>query len=194
MAMALHPHVVLRAQKELDEVLHGDRLPTFDDRPSLPYIDAIFREVLRWRPVTPLGFPHVASEDDIYEGYFIHKNSIVIPNIWAMTRDPSKHEDPESFRPERFLDANGQLTNEVEILTFGFGRRICPGRHVASDTLWLLVASVLTVFSITKAKDESGNEVDIDANDFTDEIVSRPSPFRCSIQPRSPAFLHLIPA
>ncbi|KAL0959196.1 hypothetical protein HGRIS_014474 [Hohenbuehelia grisea] len=97
MAMALHPDVVKRAQSELDEVLGGNRLPIFEDRSLLPYVGAILREVLRWRPVAPLALPHATSEDDIYQGYFIHKNTTVVPNIWAMSRDPLKYPDPEVF-------------------------------------------------------------------------------------------------
>ncbi|EGN99055.1 hypothetical protein SERLA73DRAFT_54575 [Serpula lacrymans var. lacrymans S7.3] len=55
LAMVLYPHVQERAQAEIDAVVGRDRLPRFDDRPSLPYIEAILRETLRWHPVTPLG-------------------------------------------------------------------------------------------------------------------------------------------
>ena len=55
LAVTLHPEVVLLAQRELDEVLAGERLPDFSDKPRLPYISAIMKEVLRWRPPTPIG-------------------------------------------------------------------------------------------------------------------------------------------
>ena len=55
LAMVLYPDVQKRAQAEIDSVIGKDRLPTFQDRASLPYIDAIKREVLRWEPVVPLG-------------------------------------------------------------------------------------------------------------------------------------------
>ena len=81
-AMMLHPHVLERAQAEIDSVTHGKRLPCFADRENLPYINALCREVLRWAPVAPMGLPHVNSEDILYEGYTIPKGSIVMPNIW----------------------------------------------------------------------------------------------------------------
>ena len=62
-----------KAQAELDAVVGTSRLPDFSDRPSLPYLEALFREVLRWHPVLPLDVSHAASEDDIYNGYFIPK-------------------------------------------------------------------------------------------------------------------------
>ena len=55
LAATLHPEIVRLGQQELDEVLGGDRLPEFSDKPRLPYISAIVKEVLRWRPPTALG-------------------------------------------------------------------------------------------------------------------------------------------
>jgi cytochrome P450 len=55
LAMVQNPHVWKRAQAEIDAVLGMDRLPDFEDRPSLPYVEAILRETMRWQPVVPLG-------------------------------------------------------------------------------------------------------------------------------------------
>jgi cytochrome P450 len=81
LGMVLHPEVLHKAQQQLDEVL-GDRLPGFFDRPSLPYIEAILREVLRWQPVAPTAFPHRLMEDDVYNGMFMPKGSLVVGNAW----------------------------------------------------------------------------------------------------------------
>ena len=81
LAMAIHPEVQLRAQAELDSVIDTDRLPSFADRPRLPYIAAVQKEILRWAPVAPLGIPHSLMEDDEYQGYFIPKGTTVIQNI-----------------------------------------------------------------------------------------------------------------
>lgn len=75
--MALHPLVQQKAQEEIDRVIGTDRLPGQEDRTSLPYIEAVYREVLRWRPVTPLGVPHSTTADDIYKGYFIPKGMFI---------------------------------------------------------------------------------------------------------------------
>ena len=71
--MARHPEIQEKAQKELDAVVGTSRLPHFDDRPSLPYIEAIFREVFRFQPPAPIGMSHAVMEDDVYKGYFIPK-------------------------------------------------------------------------------------------------------------------------
>ncbi|KAF4584991.1 hypothetical protein EYR40_001817 [Pleurotus pulmonarius] len=71
-----------KAQDELDRVVGDKRLPVFSDRDSLPYIDALVKEVLRWNPVAPLGLPHMATNDDDYNGYFIPAGTTVIGNTW----------------------------------------------------------------------------------------------------------------
>lgn len=65
LAMLHAPEVVAKAQAELDKVTGGIRLPTFADRPALPYITAIAKEALRWESVIPMGVPHVVKQDDV---------------------------------------------------------------------------------------------------------------------------------
>lgn len=71
--MALNPDIQKKAQEEIDRVVGNHRLPDFGDRESMPYTDAIYREVMRTRPILPLGFPRTSTEDDVYNGYFIPK-------------------------------------------------------------------------------------------------------------------------
>ena len=61
LAMTLHPHVQKRAQNELEAIIGTDRVPDFNDRPNLPYIEAVLRETLRWKPVVPLGMYEITS-------------------------------------------------------------------------------------------------------------------------------------
>jgi cytochrome P450 len=82
LAMIVFPDVQRKAQEEIDRVVGPDRLPSFDDRDNLPYINAIVKEILRWHPVAPMGVPHVSTEDDLYDGYLIPKGALVLPNIW----------------------------------------------------------------------------------------------------------------
>jgi len=85
LAMTMHPEIQKKAQEELDRVIGPDRLPTWEDRSQLPYIDAILKETLRWNTATPLGVPHAVVQDDVYEGMFIPGGATVIPNIWCAT-------------------------------------------------------------------------------------------------------------
>ncbi|KAF5364320.1 hypothetical protein D9756_000610 [Leucocoprinus leucothites] len=82
LAMTMYPDVAKRARAELDEVVGINRLPTFEDRESLPYINALVKEVFRWYTVVPAAVPHRSTQDDIHEGYFIPKGTLVVPNIW----------------------------------------------------------------------------------------------------------------
>lgn len=80
--MMLNPESQRQAQAELDQVVGRDRLPDFSDKESLPYICAIYKEVLRWNPNAPLGIPHVSTEEDEYRGMKIPKGSVIWPNVW----------------------------------------------------------------------------------------------------------------
>jgi cytochrome P450 len=84
--MILYPDVQKRAQDELDRVIGRGRLPGFTDRDHLPYINAVVKESLRWHPVTPMGVAHSVSDDDVYDGYYIPKGSVIMPNIWSVYR------------------------------------------------------------------------------------------------------------
>jgi cytochrome P450 len=73
--MVTHPEVQRIAQEEIDRVVGNNRLPDFNDRRSLPYIEALYHEVMRYSPPLPLGVPHGITEDDVYEGYFLPKGN-----------------------------------------------------------------------------------------------------------------------
>ncbi|KAF9533215.1 cytochrome P450 [Crepidotus variabilis] len=183
-AMANHYDVQLKAQAEIDDLIGRDRLPCLEDRAALPYAEALYREILRWQPVVPLSIFHASRDDDIYKGYYIPKGATVIPNIRAMSRDSTRYVDPESFNPSRFIKDNGTLNDDDVNYTFGFGRRICPGRHFASATLWLSIVRVLYLFDIRRKKDVFGNEIPVNSG-YTPSLVTHPLPFECSITPRS---------
>ncbi|KAJ8690951.1 hypothetical protein PTI98_010568 [Pleurotus ostreatus] len=183
-AMLLYPDVQKKGQEELDAYL-GARLPAFEDIPHLPYVRAIMQEVLRWQSVSPLGAPHRLTMDDEYKGYIIPKGSTIFVNVWALLRDEEVYSDPETFNPERFLK-DGEIDPKTldPIPNFGFGRRICPGRFFALDSLAISVASILSCFDITKAKDARGRDIEQDIQwegGFTRHII----PFECAITPRS---------
>ncbi|KZV67268.1 cytochrome P450 [Peniophora sp. CONT] len=194
-AMLIYPDVQKQAQKELDAVIGRSRVPTFADMPHLPYICAVVKEVLRWRPTTPYGLPHHTTEDDYYEGYFIPKGTIVLANTWEMNRDPEVYgPDAHHFNPNRHLGERGEaLTSSSGVrddghYSFGFGRRICVGRHVAFNSLFIDIATCLWAFSFANVK---GQELDVDA--FLDTgLVVVPKPFEVDIEPRFPEALSVL--
>jgi len=186
-----YPEVQKKAQLEITSVVGIHRLPTFEDRKALPYVEAVYREVMRCFPVTPLGLPHMTTEDDLYGDYIIPAGTTVLPNVWGMTHDEQIYPDPHVFKPERFLGSDGTLNEDSEILTFGFGRRICIGRHFADNTVWAAIASVLCALNISPP--EAGADYPTDyLSHFTSSLFSHPKPFKCVIAPRDAAMSELI--
>ncbi|KAL4071144.1 cytochrome P450 [Scleroderma yunnanense] len=191
LAMTLFPEVQKKAQAEIDAIVGLDRLPTLSDRQSLPYMEALVKEIHRWHVVSPLGVPHRTSEDDVHNGYYIPKGTIILANLWSMLHDPHSFSAPMEFRPERFLMIEGkQPEQDPRTICFGFGRRVTLGLQLADASVWLLTAMTLAVFDIKKAV-EGGVEITPDV-DPSSQGVSHPKPFKCSIQPRSAKALELI--
>ncbi|KAI0027580.1 cytochrome P450 [Vararia minispora EC-137] len=160
LAMIAFPDAQRSAQDELDAVLGQARPPRVADRAQLPYTSALIREILRWRSGLPLGLPHVTEQDDWYEGMFIPKGTVIFANVISCNHDPEIYgEDAHTFNPSRYLDADGQLkpappdTKDEGHVSFGFGRRICVGRHVADDALFAAIATLLWSFELEKSEE-----------------------------------------
>ncbi|KAJ7230253.1 cytochrome P450 [Mycena pura] len=186
LAMLANPEAQAKAQAELDAVIGPGNLPDFADEASLPYVSAIVKEVLRWKNVTPIGIPHYVAVEDEYAGYRIPAGSIVVGNTWSILHDQDMYPDPHSFKPERFL-RDGTLNPAVrdpQTAAFGFGRRICPGMHMALGSMWITIASILATLHIGKAADEHGKVLE-PSYEYFSGLVSAPLPFKCSITPRS---------
>lgn len=102
LAMILYPKVQQAAKEEIDKVIGNDRLPSFNDRDSLPYLEAVCKESFRWHTLAPMGLPHVSTEDDIIGGYLIPKGAMIVSNVWCvhsnlLSEEQSKH--PVRERP-----------------------------------------------------------------------------------------------
>ena len=186
MASVLHPESVAKAQQELDTVVGQNRLPSFDDASNLPYVNALIKEVLRWRPVTPMGVPHSPIEDDEYLGYHIPKGATIVENQWAINTNDENFQDPFEFRPERWLQHPDQ-----PLCTFGLGRRTCPGKQIAQNSVFIAVARILWAYNISHYY-YNGTKVPIDPLDITQTLVGRPSPFQASFSIRSLAHQRIV--
>ncbi|TCD67439.1 Protein pns1, partial [Steccherinum ochraceum] len=194
LALGMHPEVQQKAQAMMDKLVGPDRLPDFDDIQQIPYIRAIVMEACRWMPPLPFLIPRVSLVDDEYKGYHIPKGCTLIPNAWGMCRNPEHYHEPERFNPDRYFDKDGNIDPDVldpTMLTFGFGRRICVGRHFAMNTLEIYVASVLHVFDIGPGVDADGTPIVL-TSEYVGGLVSAPRDFPSSFKPRSETALHLI--
>ncbi|KAI3616472.1 cytochrome p450 [Moniliophthora roreri] len=202
-AMLAFPDVQQKVQAEIDAVIGQARIPTLADMENLPYMRAVVKEV-RTSYVGVLRFQWAdfmlrLRQDDIYEGYHIPKGSWIIPSVLAMNHDPATYgQDPDVFRPERFLNEDGTHkespsdTKDEGHYSFGFGRRICPGRHLASNSI-LSFAIVLWAAKLEPGKDAHGNEAPISiSNDQATGILSRVPAYHVSTKARFPEALEML--
>ncbi|KAK1782024.1 cytochrome P450 [Copromyces sp. CBS 386.78] len=192
-AMVLYPEVQRKAQEEIDRVVGSDRLPTMDDEPNLQYIRATIKEALRWMPATIMGaVPHAVTQDDYYNGYLIPANAGVVNNAWAINNDPVRAPEPRKFKPERYLDDKLSLADSAanpdptkrDHFTFGAGRRICPGIHVAERSLFLGVSRMIWGFNMTPKIGPDGKPIMPDQERLTQGFVCMPEPYVATITPR----------
>ncbi|EMD36014.1 hypothetical protein CERSUDRAFT_96238 [Gelatoporia subvermispora B] len=150
-------------------VLAMDRMPSINDIPNLPYVEAVINETMRWHPSVPLGVPHCSFEDDEYEGYFIPKGTVVIPNVWSIAFEPNDKYNPQEFIPERFLD-HAQPALDPSVWAFGFGRRICSGRFLARNSIFIFATTLLWAFDLAPP---STGCLDVRFNEYLITFVSR---------------------
>ncbi|KAJ5155327.1 hypothetical protein N7492_008130 [Penicillium capsulatum] len=202
-AMLLFPEVQRKAQAVIDEVVGASRMPVMDDLSDLQYIRACMKETLRWMPTANIGgAPHAVTQDDEYKGYFIPKGAGVFNNVWAIHMDPSRHPNPRTFDPDRYRDDRRSLGDAAvygegsqrDVFTFGAGRRLCPGVHVAERSLFLGMSRILWAFHIEPALDAAGQPIIPDANRLTQGFVCMPEEFPAKITPRSPARAEMVRA
>ena len=186
MASILYPESVGKAQEELDSVVGQDRLPSFDDTSNLPYVNAFIKEVLRWRPVLPIGVAHSPIKDDEYLGYRIPKGAIVVGNQWAINMNDESFQNPHEFRPERWLQHPDQ-----PLCAFGFGRRICPGKQIAQNSLFIAIARILWAYNVSHCY-FNGKKVPIDSLDIPQTLLGTPSPFQASFSIKSPEHQRIV--
>ncbi|KAG1792197.1 cytochrome P450 [Suillus plorans] len=162
MAAARFPEEQAKVQVELDAVIGRERAPTFADKPSLPRLEAFISEALRWRPLVPFGLPHRTTEDVIWasENYCIPAGTTVFGNHWSISRDPEVYPEPDAFKPQRWIDDQGRLRDDLTFFVYGFGRRVCPGQHVANRSVFINSLLILWAFRLsldpTKPQDDMG--------------------------------------
>ncbi|XP_037686352.1 cytochrome P450 2U1 [Choloepus didactylus] len=151
--MSLNLDVQEKVHEEIERVIGPDRAPSLTDKVKMPYTEATIMEVQRLAVVVPLSIPHMTSEKTVLQGYTIPKDTIVLPNLWSVHRDPVIWEKPEDFCPNRFLDAQGQLIKKDTFIPFGIGKRVCMGEQLAKMELFLMFVSLMQSFTFALPKD-----------------------------------------
>ncbi|KAF2027348.1 putative O-methylsterigmatocystin oxidoreductase [Setomelanomma holmii] len=200
--LAKFPEAQRQAHAELDRIIGDNRIPTFDDEDALQFIRATVKEVLRIRPVTKIGSPHYTTADVVYKGYVIPKNTIVSLCQYTIHFDTKKWRSPETFDPSRYLSyplkagayAAAANPNERDHFDFGAGRRICPGMHLAENSLFITIACILWLLEIKPPIDENGVEGEVDVSDeaYEEGVNTLPKPYKIRFVPRSEKRVHVL--
>ncbi|KAJ7179788.1 cytochrome P450 [Mycena filopes] len=198
LVLAVYPECQMRAWKEINEFVGGTRLPILADLAVLPYVRALIKEVLRFRPQFPMGIPHFMTDETMYNRHHVRKGSVVVLNTYGLFHDPDVFEDPWSFNPERFLKAEhgtrpGMDANFRDNLNFGGGRRICPGQSVARSTMELTTMRLIWALKFSSARDPlTGAFISRELDCYSSDLVVMPRPFICSIEARSSAHREVV--
>ncbi|KAG5522988.1 hypothetical protein RHGRI_034959 [Rhododendron griersonianum] len=143
-----HTQAMKKLQAEVRVIAQSNQPVTEDDLDQMPYLKAVIKETLRLHPPSPILVPRESTKDVQVMGYDIAAGTRVVVNAWAIGRDPASWDEPEEFRPERFLnghsiDFRGQ---DFELIPFGAGRRGCPGIQFAVAVDELAVANLVHKF------------------------------------------------
>ncbi|KAL2847563.1 cytochrome P450 [Aspergillus pseudoustus] len=189
LAFAKYPQVQEKARREVDKVCDAGHVPAFSDFKSIPYINQIVKEGMRWRPVAVTGLPHRVREDDWYEGMFIPKDSTLFVATWAIHHTEGLFPNHDTFDPERYAN-HPKLANDYagspEWSNRDKCRRLCPGVHFAERNMWRIAAKLLWAYEFSEPVDPiTGEVIPLDVNAYNPGILQAPLPFNVQIKPRS---------
>ncbi|XP_055524343.1 probable cytochrome P450 304a1 isoform X2 [Wyeomyia smithii] len=176
-----NPVVEAKMYNELIDIVGSSRLPTLEDRSSLPYCEAVIREALRIDTLVPSGIPHMATKDTELCGYLIPKGTVVMNSFDYIHQQEEIFSNSKSFLPERFLNADGKLALEQDkSLPFGNGKRVCAGEAFARNALFLAITSLVQNFTF-KLPDEQSKP---NLNARLTGVIRSPADFRLKFTSR----------
>ncbi|KAK7051623.1 hypothetical protein VNI00_004602 [Paramarasmius palmivorus] len=191
LCLAASPAAQQKASEEIRRVVGDQRSPELGDYEHLPYVGAILKEVHRFRPVAPICIPRETTATEEYLGYTIPEGTTIIPNIYGVFHNPEYFEDPHLFSPERYLLTPHGTKPGVDDsafrddLAFGFGRRACPGIHLAKNSLVLNAMNLIWAFEFRPLQDpETGKDIPVDLFAYEEGLSFTPKTFQCRITPR----------
>ncbi|CAI0415079.1 unnamed protein product [Linum tenue] len=160
-----NPGVMAKAQREVRELIGKKGFVNEEDMQQLAYLKAVIKESMRLQPTAPLLVPRESTEDCRLGGYEIPAKTIVYVNIWAIGRDPETWgENPEEFRPERFMENSSIDVKgaDFELIPFGAGRRMCPAMHMGLANVELSLANLLYAFDWGMPDGMKNEDLDMD--------------------------------
>ncbi|KVH98298.1 cytochrome P450 81D1-like [Cynara cardunculus var. scolymus] len=174
-----HPEVLHKAQNEIENYVRNDRFLQPSDIEHLPYLSCIVKETLRMYPVAPLLVPHESSKECTISGYNVPKGTMLILNVWAIHHDPKIWDEPMKFKPERFEKVTGKR-DAFKLMPFGYGRRSCPGKHMAVRVISLALGSLIHCFDWERVSEKK-----VDLTEETGLSLLKAQPLMAVCHPRS---------
>ncbi|KAG9331505.1 hypothetical protein JZ751_018908 [Albula glossodonta] len=174
------PDIQAKIYQEIDEKIGSDRLPSFEDKPKMPLMEAFIYEVFRHASYVPFTIPHCTTQNIVLNGYFIPKDTCIFINQYQVNHDKDLWGDPDSFRPERFLNESGQLSKDLteKVMIFGMGKRRCLGDSFARLEMFIFLTTLLHLLRIENVH---GQELDLTA-EFG--LTMKPKPYKINVSPR----------
>ncbi|TFK38305.1 cytochrome P450 [Crucibulum laeve] len=190
-----HPDILIRAHEELDRVIGRNRWPSTEDEPDLPYVRAIIKEVQRVHAPFWMATPHFNSQDFVYRGTYIPKDTVLVLNCYSLHHNESCYPDSFTFNPDRYLGDELSCSESVkhsdvmnrDHWTFGAGRRICPGIPGAERELWLAIVRLLWAYNFEALPEEP-----ISLQEYEGMSGRTPVPFRLRFIPRTTNLHHIL--
>ena len=174
--MIKYPDIQAKVQREIFENVGSSRPVTMEDKPNLPYTEAVIHEILRLTCIAPLGLPHSAHVDVKIGDFLIPKNTMIFPNLHRVTRNPDVFPDPDSFKPDRFLE-NGKFVKNEQNIVFSIGKRDCLGKSLALIEFFLFFANLMQSYKFQSV--EKIENLDLEPHV---QFTQSPKPFEVIIQ------------
>lgn len=173
-----YPEVQTKLHEELERVIGPNRLPELKDQECLHFLKATITETQRLSSALPLLVPRKTTVDTNLQGYFIPKDTFVFPNAWSLHHNPDIWEDPEDFKPERFLDKDGAFVppDEDHFAPFGLGTRHCTGASMSKMMLNFMLSRLLHSFKVEKPPDQDPPSL----QSGSEGVALAPKPFKIS--------------
>ncbi|RCH84474.1 hypothetical protein CU097_006601 [Rhizopus azygosporus] len=177
-----HPKVQENMHQEIDTFVkkHG-HIPSFTDRAELPYCFSFQKECLRFRPPGSVGIPHKVSKDIVYKDCVIPKDTLIVASHYILNRRADMLKNADQFIPERYIEdirsfsaCNKMHTTKCSIITFGFGRRICPGSYMAEREIFSMLVELLSKCTIKPILSSKGIPVYPNLDEYIDKCVMTP--------------------
>ncbi|KAM6169966.1 cytochrome P450 1A4-like [Rhynchocyon petersi] len=175
-----YPEIQAKIQEEIDKNI-GLKSPRFEDKKLLPYTEAFINEIFRHVSFLPFTIPHCTTVDTTLNGYFIPRKTCIFINMYQVNHDETLWEDPNLFRPERFLREKGELNKSLveKVLMFGMGIRKCLGEDVARNEIFIFLTTILQQLKLEKCP---GAHLDLTP---MYGLVMKPRPYQLKAELRS---------